>query len=185
MIQYKLIPDWLVKSETQPFNLINVDTTNVLQYENDIKWLMNAFNKRYNWDGFPTWEDVINRLQSDKNIFFLCQYNDKIIGWVWFRIGEVDINKEHVKFYCKTSDKIVWGYNNFLASSKIIDKPENSGFYWCNLMFNKLFELGIEEILVDTETSNKQSALMCSMNGMREIDWISDLINNVKDKWGN
>jgi hypothetical protein len=97
MTQYKLIKEWLVIPNEQPFKLINIDTTNVLNYQSDIKWLIDSFNKRYDWDGFPIWEDVINRVQTGTNIFFLCEYNSKIIGWVWFRKGEVDINKDYIE----------------------------------------------------------------------------------------
>jgi hypothetical protein len=185
MIQYKLIEDWFLPIDNQPFKIINIDVTNVLDYENDIKWLINSFHKRYEWDGFPNWEMIISRLEKGNNFFFLCQYNETIIGWVWFRKGEVDIIKEHVKFYCKTDNETVWGYNNFLVSSKLINKPENSGIFWCNLIFKKLFKLGIKTILVDTETSNEQSTKMCELNGMKKENWVNDLIINVKDKWGN
>lgn len=185
MIQFKLKKDWIIPIDEQPFKLIDITIENVINYEKDIKWLIKCFHKRYDWDGFPNWETVIDRLKTDRNFFFLCQYSDKIIGWVWFRRGEVDINKEHIKFYCKTNDTTAWGYNNFLVSSKIINKPKDSGVLWCNLMFKKLFELGMETILVDTETTNTQSAKMCELNGMKKEDWINDLINNVKDKWGN
>jgi hypothetical protein len=179
MTQYKLIEEWLPIPDNQPFKIINIDVTNVLQYENDIKWLIENFHKRYEWDGFPDWEVVISRLQSGNNFFFLCQYNDKIIGWVWFRKGEVDINKDHIKFYCKTNEETVWGYNNFLVSSKLVDRPKDAGFYWCNLHLKTLFEMGIKDILIDVETWQEVSLKMCDLNGMRKIDWITNLIKNA------
>jgi hypothetical protein len=178
MTQYKLIPEWLVTPDTQPFKIINVDTTNLLNYENDIKWLIESFNKRYEWDGFPTWNQVKQRL-SLNNFFFLCEYNDKIIGWVWFRKGEVDINKEYIKFYSKTNDTTVWGYNNFLVSNKIIEKPYNAGTLWCSLMFKKLFEMGITDVLVDVESWQEPSLKMCEESGMKKIDWINELVKNA------
>lgn len=179
MTQYKLIPEWLIEPETQPFKIINVDIQNVLEYQNDIKWLIDSFQKRYNWDGFPVWEDVINRLQNGNNIFFLCEYNEKIIGWVWFRKGEVNINKDYIKFYSKTNETTVWGYNNFLVSNKIIEKPNNAGTLWCCLMFQKLFQLGITDVLVDVESWQEPSLKMCEESGMRKIDWINELVKNA------
>jgi hypothetical protein len=178
MTQYKLIKEWLITPDEQPFKLINIDTTNLLNYQLDIKSLIDSFNKRYEWDGFPNWEDVINRVQTGTNIFFLCQYNDIIIGWVWFRKGEVDINKDYIKFYSKTNDTTVWGYNNFLVSNKIIQKPNNAGTMWCCLMFEKLFEMGITDILVDVESWQEPSLKMCDESGMRKIDWINELVKN-------
>lgn len=185
MIQFKLKKDWIIPINEQPFKLIDITIQNVLNYENDIKWLIECFHKRYNWDGFLKWEDIINRLQTGKNIFFLCQYNDTIIGWVWARKGEVEIDKEHIKFYCKIPDNMIYAYNNFMVSSKIINKPVNSAVLFLNLVFNKLFDLGFEEIVSDIETSNKYTYNMCNSIGMCEDNWISDLIINVKDKWGN
>lgn len=182
---FKLKKEWLNPIKEQPFKIINVTIENVLTYEKDIKWLINCFHKRYDWDGFLKWEDIINRLETNKNIFFLCEYNNKIIGWVWARTGEVEINKEHIKFYCKISDNIIYAYNNFIVSSKLIDKPENSAVLFLNLAFSKLFDLGFEEILSDIETSNKYTYNMCNSIGMREYNWISELMLDVKDKWGN
>lgn len=179
MTQYKLIKEWLVTPSEQPFNIINIDINNVLNYQNDIKWLIDSFQKRYNWDGFPTWEDVYNRLMTGKNIFFLCEYDNKIIGWVWFRRGEVDINKDYIKFYSKTSDTTVWGYNNFLVSNKIVEKPNNAGTLWCCLMFKTLFEMGIENVLVDVESWQEPSLKMCDESGMKKIDWINELVKNA------
>jgi len=179
MTQYKLIQDWLIIPNIQPFNIIDINIDNILQYENDIKYLIKSFHNRYEWDGFPKWEDIIGRLNTGKNLFFLCQYNNKIIGWVWFRRGEVDINKDYIKFYCKTNDTTVWGYNNFLVSNKIIQKPDNAGTLWCSLMFQKLFELGIKDILVDVESWQHISLKMCEESGMKKIDWINELVKNA------
>jgi hypothetical protein len=179
MTQYKIIEEWLLIPNNQPFKVINIDINNVLKYQIDIKWLINSFNKRYDWDGFPTWEDVINRVQTGNNILFLCEYNQTIIGWVWFRKGEVDINKNYIKFYSKTNDTTVWGYNNFLVSNKIIQKPHNAGTLWCCLMFEKLFEMGITDILVDVESWQEPSLKMCEESGMKKINWINQLIENA------
>lgn len=179
MTQYKLIEEWLITPAEQPFKIINVDIKNVLEYQTDIKWLIDSFQKRYNWDGFPKWEDVINRLQIGSNIFFLCEYNEKIIGWVWFKKGEIDINKDYIKFFCKTDDETVWGYNNFLVSNKIVEKPFNAGTLWCCLMFKKLFEMGIKNILVDVESWQEPSLKMCDESGMKKIDWINELVKNA------
>jgi hypothetical protein len=179
MTQYKLIKEWLITPKEQPFKIINVDTTNLLQYESNIKWLINSFNSRYEWDGFPTWEVVVDRVQYGKNFFFLCEYNEKIIGWVWFKKGEVDINKDYIKFYCKTNDTTVWGYNNFLVSNKIIEKPNNAGTLWCTLMFEKLFELGMTDVLVDVESWQDISLKMCDESGMKKIDWINELVKKA------
>lgn len=185
MIQFKLKKDWIIPIDEQPFRLIDITIENVLNYENDIKWLIECFHKRYDWDGFIKWEEIINRLENGKNIFFLCEYNEKKIGWVWARKGEVNIDKEHLKFYCKIPNNMIFAYNNFIVSSKIISKPEYSGVYFLNLAFNKLFEMGFDEIISDIESSNKHTYNMCRMIGMREENWISELIINTKDKWGN
>ena len=179
MLQYKLIPEWLVEPIEQPFNIIKIDITNVLNYQQEIKWLINSFHKRYEWDGFPDWEMVISRLQNGNNFFFLCQYNDKIIGWVWFRKGEIDINKDYIKFYTKTDDTTVWGYNNFLVSNKIIEKPENAGTLWCCLMFKTLFEMGIKQVLVDIESWQDISVKMCEESGMRKDNWVTKYFENA------
>jgi hypothetical protein len=176
MTQYKLIKEWLITPNEQPFKIINVDINNVLEYQSNIDWIIESFNNRYEWGGFPKWEDVINRLETGKNFFFLCEYNDKIIGWVWFRKGEVDINKDHIKFYSKTNDTTVWGFNNFLVSNKIIQKPNNAGGLWCSLMFEKLFELGMTDILVDVESWQDISLKMCEESGMKKVDWINELV---------
>jgi len=178
MTQYKLTEEWLPKPENQPFNIIDIDINNVYNYQNDIKWLINSFHKRYEWDGFPSWGEVIVRLETGKNFFFLCEYNKKIIGWVWFKKGEVDINKEHIKFYAKTNEQTAWGYNNFLVSSKLVDRPANAGFFWCNLHLRRLFDLGIKDILIDVESWQDVSLKMCDMNGMQKIDWINELVKN-------
>ena len=179
MIQYKLMKEWLVVPEKQPFIIINIDTTNVLKYQTDIRWLIDSFNKRYEWDGFPTWEDVINRIQTGTNLFFLCEYNEKIIGWVWFRIGEIDINKDYIKFFVKTEEDTVWGYNNFLVSNKIVQKPDDAGTLWCCLMFKTLFEMGINKILVDVESWQDISIKMCEESGMRQDNWVTKYFENA------
>lgn len=178
MIQFKLKKEWLSSTDTQPFNIIDVDISNVFEYENEIKWLIDCFHKRYVWNGFPNWEQVINRLKNN-NILFLCEYNNKIIGWSWFKLGEVDINKEHIKFYAKTNDKTVWTYNNFLVSNKIREKPKNSGTLWYILVFEKLFNNGIIDVLVDVESWQESAIKMCEESGMKRIDWINELIKNA------
>lgn len=182
---FKLKKEWLNSINEQPFQIIDITIENVLEYQNDIKLLIECFHKRYEWNGFINWEDIINRLQTGKNIFFLCKYNNDIIGWVWARKGEVEINKEHIKFYCKIPDNMIYAYNNFMVSSKLINKPENSAVLFLNLAFSKLFDLGFEEIVSDIETSNKYTYNMCNTIGMHENNWIAELIINVKDKWGN
>jgi hypothetical protein len=179
MLQYKITPEWLIEPSEQPFKIINVDTTNVLEYENDIRWLISSFHKRYEWDGFPDWEAVINRLQKGNNIFFLCEYNTKIIGWVWFRKGEIDINKDYIKFYTKTDDTTVWGFNNFLVSNKIIQKPEDAGTIWCSLMFKTLFDMGMNQILVDIESWQDISVKMCEQSGMKKDNWVTKYFENA------
>jgi hypothetical protein len=179
MLQYKIIPEWLIEPNEQPFKIINVDTTNVLEYENDIRWLINSFHKRYEWDGFPDWKTVINRLQNGNNIFFLCEYNTKIIGWVWFRKGEIDISKDYIKFYTKTDDATVWGFNNFLVSNKITQKPEDAGTIWCSLMFKTLFDMGMNQILVDVESWQNVSIKMCEGSGMKLDNWVTKYFENA------
>ena len=179
MVQYRLIPEWFVAVDNQPFKIISIDTTNLLNYESDIKELIIYFNMRYDWDKFPTWDIVVDRVNSNKNLFFLCEYNDKIIGWGWWRIGEVDINKSHIKFYTITNETTAWGYNLFLASSKIIKKPKNSGTLWCNAMFNKLFELGITEIISDIENWQSISYKMFEENNMKKENWLLTFFENA------
>lgn len=182
MIQFKLNKEWipiLDDNSSKIFSIIDIDMNNVFNYENDVKWLIECFHKRYEWDGFPNWETIISRLETGKNIFFLCQYNNKIIGWCWWRIGEVDINKEYIKFYCKTNNTTVWGYNNFLVSNKIIKKPENSGTLWMQLMFKKLIEMGMVNILADVESWQTPAIEMCTNSGMKQIDWITNIIENA------
>jgi hypothetical protein len=179
MTQYKLVKEWLITPNKQPFKILNLTVDNLLEHKSDIKLLINSFNIRYEWDGFPTWEVVVDRVKYGKNFFFLCEYNEKIIGWVWFRKGEVDINKDYIKFYCKTNDTTVWGYNNFLVSNKIVEKPNNAGTLWCSLMFEKLFEFGVTDILVDVESWQDPSLKMCDESGMKKINWINELIERA------
>jgi len=185
MIQFKLKKEWVKNIDETPFKIVNVTKENVFVYENDIKWLINCFHKRYDWDGFLKWTDIINRLENGKNIFFLCEYNNKFIGWVWGRTDAVEINKDNLKFYSKLPNTMIWAYNNFMVSSKIINKPENASVYFLNLAFNKLFEFGYENIVSDVETSNDHMHNVCNMIGMRKENWICDLITNTKDNWGN
>ncbi len=179
MIQFKLKKEWLFVLDNQPFNIIDINIKNVFEYETDIKWLIDCFHKRYVWNGFPNWEQVIDRLNDDNNFLFLCQYNDKIIGWCWAKRNEVDINKEHIKFYTKTNNTTAWGYNDFLVSNKIREKPKNSGTLWLNLVFKTLFENGITDILADVESWQEPAIKMCEGIGMKKIDWISELFKDA------
>ena len=46
-------------------------------------------------------------------------------------------------------------------------------------MFEKLFELGITDILVDVESWQDSSLKMCDESGMKKINWINDLIEKA------
>jgi hypothetical protein len=102
----------------------------------NIQFLIDSFNKEYQWDDMFDINQVNDRI-LDGHILFILYYDKSPIGYVWFK--ELDKNT-------------CFGYNLYVT--KTIDRPKNSAFWFYNKVSGIMLEQ-YDTIKVEIEDWNK------------------------------
>ena len=74
---------------------MELDNVIALEYFTpNIQFLIDSFNKEYQWDGIFDIDEVKNRINKG-HILFILYYDNQPIGYVWFK--ELDKNDRYGK----------------------------------------------------------------------------------------
>ena len=115
MKHYKLDKKNYIKEKQLHIERLELDNIIALEYFTpNIQFLIDSFNKEYQWDGMFDIKEVEHRIKSG-HILFILYYDTNPIGYVWFR--EID------KDTC-------FGYNLYVT--KKIERPKDSSKWFYN-----------------------------------------------------
>jgi hypothetical protein len=137
MIQYVLNKENYIKEKQLHIERLELVNIIALEYFTpNIQFLIDSFNKEYQWDGMFDIEEVENRIKNG-HILFILHYDNQPIGYVWFK--ELD-------------DTTCFGYNLYVT--KQIERLKDSPKWF----YNKVSETMLEKyniIKVEIEDWNK------------------------------
>jgi len=137
MIQYILNKKNYIKEKQLHIERLELDNVIALEYFTpNIRFLIDSFNKEYQWDDMFDIDEVKNRINKG-HILFILYYDNQPIGYVWFK--ELDKN-------------ICFGYNLYVT--KQMERPKYSPKWF----YNKVSGIMLKEydtIKVEIEDWNK------------------------------
>jgi len=137
MIQYILNKKNYIKEKQLHIERLELDNVIALEYFTpNIQFLIDSFNKEYQWDDMFDIDEVKNRINKG-HILFILYYDNQPIGYVWFK--ELDKN-------------ICFGYNLYVT--KQMERPKYSPKWF----YNKVSGIMLKEydtIKVEIEDWNK------------------------------
>ena len=137
MKKYQLNKENYIKEKELHIERLELDNIIALEYfTTNIQFLIDSFNKEYQWDGMFDIDEVKNRIKNGHTLFILY-YDSNPIGYVWFK--ELDKN-------------ICFGYNLYVT--KQIERPKYSPKWF----YNKVSGIMLEKyntINVEIEDWNK------------------------------
>ena len=131
MQYYQLNKKNYIKEKQWHIERLELDNIIALDYFTpNIQFLIDLFNKEYQWDNMFNIDDVKNRI-TNGHILFILYYDTKPIGYVWF--------KELDKDTC-------FGYNLYVT--KKVNRPKNSAYWFYNkvscIMLEKYNTINVE-----------------------------------------
>jgi hypothetical protein len=137
MKKYQLNREDYIKEKQLHIERLELNNIIALEYFTpNIQFLIDSFNKEYQWDGMFDIGEVKNRINKG-HILFILYYDNQPIGYVWFK--ELDKN-------------ICFGYNLYVT--KEMERPKYSPKWF----YNKVSGIMLEEydtIKVEIEDWNK------------------------------
>ena len=137
MIQYILNKKNYIKEKQLHIERLELGNVIALEYFTpNIQFLIDSFNKEYQWDDMFDIDEVKNRINKG-HILFILYYDNQPIGYVWFK--ELDKN-------------ICFGYNLYVT--KQMERPKYSSKWF----YNKVSGIMLKEydtIKVEIEDWNK------------------------------
>lgn len=137
MKKYQLNKKNYIKEKQLHIEKLELANIITLEYfTNNIQFLIDSFNKEYQWDGMFDINEVEHRI-SIGHILFMLYYDNEPIGYVWFK--ELDENT-------------CFGYNLYVT--KQIKRPKDSA----NWFYNKVSGVMLEKynsINVEIEDWNR------------------------------
>ena len=90
MKKYQLNKENYIKEKQLHIERLELDNILALEYFTpNIQFLIDSFNKEYQWDDMFNIEEVKNRIVHGHTLFILY-YDGKEIGYVWFREMDKD-----------------------------------------------------------------------------------------------
>ena len=151
MKKYQLNKENYIKEKQLHIERLELDNIIALEYFTpNIEFLIDSFNKEYQWDGMFNIDDVVHRINTG-HILFILYYHTQPIGYVWFR--ELDKNN-------------CFGYNLYVT--KQIERPRHSPKWF----YNKVSGIMLEKyntINVEIEDWNKVVFDLVESIGYKEI----------------
>ncbi len=151
MKYYQLNKEDYIKEKQLHIEKLELDNIIALGYfKSDIQFLIDSFNKEYEWDDMFDIREVKNRIKNHHTLFILY-YDNKPIGYVWF--------KELDEITC-------FGYNLYVT--KQIERPIDSPKWF----YNKVSGIMLEKyniINVEIEDWNKVVFDLVESIGYKQI----------------
>ena len=151
MIQYILNKKNYIKEKQLHIERLELGNVIALEYFTpNIQFLIDSFNKEYQWDGMFDIDEVKNRIDNE-HILFILYYDNQPIGYVWFK--ELDKNT-------------CFGYNLYVT--KQIERPKDSPKWFYNEVSGIMLEK-YNTIKVEIEDWNKVVFNLVESIGYTEI----------------
>jgi hypothetical protein len=123
MKKYQLNKENYIKEKHLDIKRLELDNIIALEYFTiNIQFLIDSFNKEYQWDGMFDIKEVENRIKNH-HILFILYYHMQPIGYVWFK--EIDENT-------------CFGYNLYVT--KQIERPIDSPKWFYNKVSGIMLE---------------------------------------------
>ena len=137
MKHYQLNKENYIKKKQLHIERLELDNMIALEhFTPNIQFLIDSFNKEYQWDDMFNIEEVKNRINNN-HILFILYYDKQPIGYVWFK--ELD-------------DTTCFGYNLYVT--KEIERPKKSPKWFYNKVSGVMLET-YNTINVEIEDWNK------------------------------
>jgi hypothetical protein len=116
MQKYQLNKENYIKEKQLNIERLQFDNIIALDYfTNNIQFLIDSFNKEYQWDDMFDIGEVKNRINKG-HILFILYYDNQPIGYVWFKELNEDTcfgyNLYVTKQIERPTDAPKWFYNN-------------------------------------------------------------------------
>ena len=151
MKNYELNKNNYIKEKTLTIERLQLKNIIALEYFTpNIQFLIDSFNKEYQWDGMFDIEEVKNRINKG-HILFILYYDNQPIGYVWFK---------------KLDDTTCFGYNLYVT--KQINRPKIAPKWF----YNKVSGIMLKEydtINVEIEDWNKVVFDLVESIGYKEM----------------
>ena len=151
MIHYVLNKENYIFEKQLHIERLELDNIIALEYFTpNIQFLIDSFNKEYQWDGMFDISEVENRI-TNGHILFILYYDNQPIGYVWFK--ELD-------------ETTCFGYNLYVT--KQIERPK----YTPKWFYNKVSGIMLEKydtIKVEIEDWNNVVFDLVESIGYTEI----------------
>ena len=151
MKKYQLNKENYIKEKQLHIEILELDNILALEYFTpNIQFLIDSFNKEYQWDGMFDIGEVKNRINKG-HILFILYYDKQPIGYVWFK--ELDdtacfgYNLYVTKQIERPTDAPKWFYNN--VSGIILEKYNTIKVEiedWNRVVFELIESIGYKEI---------------------------------------
>ena len=151
MKKYQLNKENYIKEKQLHIEILELDNILALEYFTpNIQFLIDSFNKEYQWDGMFDIDEVKNRINKG-HILFILYYDNQPIGYVWFK--ELDnttcfgYNLYVTKQIERPTDAPKWFYNN--VSGIILEKYNTIKVEiedWNRVVFELIESIGYKEI---------------------------------------
>ena len=137
MVYYQLNKENYIFEKQLHIERLELNNIIALEYFTpNIQFLIDSFNKEYQWDGMFDIDEVKNRINKE-HILFILYYDNQPIGYVWFK--ELDKNT-------------CFGYNLYVT--KQIERPIESPKWFYNKVSGIMLEQ-YDTINVEIEDWNK------------------------------
>ena len=151
MVYYQLNKENYIFEKQLHIERLELDNIIALEYFTpNIQFLIDSFNKEYQWDGMFDISEVENRI-TNGHILFILYYDNQPIGYVWFK--ELD-------------ETTCFGYNLYVT--KQIERPK----YTPKWFYNEVSGIMLKEyntIKVEIEDWNKVVFNLVESIGYTEI----------------
>jgi hypothetical protein len=123
MKKYQLNKENYIKEKQLHIERLELDNILALEYFTpNIQFLIDSFNKEYQWDGMFDINEVEHRIKNHHTLFVLY-YDTKPIGYVWFK---------------ELNETTCFGYNLYVT--KQIDRPNDSPKWFYNKVSGVMLE---------------------------------------------
>jgi hypothetical protein len=137
MKKYQLNKENYIKEKELHIERLELDNIITLEhFTPNIQFLIDSFNKEYQWDGMFDVGEVTNRIKNRQTLFILY-YDKQPIGYVWFK---------------KLNETTCFGYNLYVT--KQIERPKDSPKWFYNKVSGIMLEK-YNNINVEIEDWNK------------------------------
>lgn len=149
------------------YNLIHIDSTNYLNYINDLNKVLSYIHKQLtDWTDAPTIDDIHKRFESN-SFCFLFYYNGDCIGWNW---GNPNVTPDWINIHTKLEKGEVYLGGCFVTN--IIDRPSDAGVMNYNMFFDECLNLGYNPMYGYCDDWNRVAIRINYSNGWKQFKFI-------------